>query len=531
MRREVGTVYLVGAGPGDARLLTVRAAELLQKADVVALDALVSRDIAALIPKSTQVVYVGKRAAAHSLPQEKINQLLIDEAKQGKLVVRLKGGDPFVFGRGGEEAEELVAAGVPVEIVPGISSSIAGPAYAGIPVTHRSYATSVTLVTAHEADSGSTGIKWPALAQLDGTIVFMMGFANLPNIVHKLMEHGMPSDRGCAVISKGTRPDQRSVAGTLRNIEGLVAEAKLETPALIVVGDVVKLRESINWFETKPLFGKRVVVTRAREQASELKLLLEDSGADVLQFPTIEIVPPADFDSLDVAVDEKFDWLIFTSTNGVQSFFERLFAKGKDVRALAGTKIAAVGQSTAEDLRRRGINPDVVPERFISTELLPLLAEDQRGIRTAVVRAEEGREELLDELRRRGGEVHLAVAYRTVAVAEGLEELRASLDAIDVVTFTSASTVDNFFGKLSEDERRRVLTRATIASIGATTSEAIRKYGKEPDVVAEKATIQALHDAVIHDGLERSAVHAAPRPRELDGEHRRPAPPQLPRDG
>ena len=497
MRPQVGRVYLVGAGPGDAGLLTLRAAELLQKADLVALDALVSKDIAAMIPKTAEIVYVGKRAAAHALPQDKINQLLIDEARKGKLVVRLKGGDPFVFGRGGEEAEELVAAGVPVEIVPGISSAIAGPAYAGIPVTHREHATSVTLVTAHEADSGSTGIKWPALAQLDGTIVFMMGFANLPTIVHRLMEFGMSPDRGCAVISKGTRPDQRTVSGTLRNIEMQVAEAKLETPALIVVGDVVKLRDSINWFESKPLFGKRIVVTRAREQASELKRLLEDSGADVIQFPTIEIAPPASWDSLDAAMTQTFDWLVFTSSNGVQAFFDRLFAAGKDVRALAGTKIAAVGQATANDLRARGIAPDVVPERFISTELLPLLAADQRGIRTAVVRAEEGRDELLDELRRRGGDVHLAVAYRTVAVEYDAAELRDLLDAIDVVTFTSASTVDNFFSRLSEDERRRVLERARLASIGPTTSEAIRRYGKEPEIVAEKATIEALVQSIL----------------------------------
>ncbi len=495
MRETVGTVFLVGAGPGDARLLTLRAAELLAKADVVALDALVSRDIVAMIPKTTEIVYVGKRAGAHAVPQDKTNQLLIDEAKKGRMVVRLKGGDPFVFGRGGEEAQELVAAGVPIEIVPGISSAIAGPAYAGIPVTHRDHATSVTLVTAHESE-GSTGIKWSALAQLDGTIVFMMGFANLPTIVHKLMEHGMSPHRGCAVISKATRFDQRSIAGSLRNIEMIVRETKLETPALIVVGDVVDLRESINWFESKPLFGKRIVVTRARDQASELKRLFEDSGAQVLQFPTIEITAPESLDSLDRAIDEPFDWLIFTSTNGVQFFFERLFAKGKDVRALGSPKVAAVGQTTAEELRKRGIAPDVVPQRFISSELLPLLAEDQRGIRTAVVRAEEGRDELLDELRRRGGEVHLAVAYRTIAADYDLNDLRESIDSIDVVTFTSASTVDNFYGKLTEDERRRVNERALIASIGSMTTDAIRRYGKDPDVVAESATIQALHDAV-----------------------------------
>jgi uroporphyrinogen III methyltransferase/synthase len=492
-----GKVFLVGAGPGDARLLTLRAAELLERADLVALDALVSPDIAARIPRATEVVYVGKRAGAHALPQEQINRLLVDEAKKGKLVVRLKGGDPFVFGRGGEEAEELLAAGVPVEIVPGISSAIAGPAYAGIPVTHRTYSTSVTLVTAHEADSGSTGIQWSALAQLDGTIVFMMGFANLPNICHKLIEHGMSGDRGCAVISKATRFDQRTVAGTLRTIEARVAEAKLETPALIVVGDVVNLHETLNWFESKPLFGKRIVVTRAREQTSELKRLLEEAGAQVLQFPTIEIAPPESWESLDRAIATRYDWLVFTSTNGVAAFFQRLFALGKDVRALAGTKVAAVGQSTAEDLRARGLNPDVVPERFISTELLPLLPGDQRGIRTAVIRAEQGREELLDELRRRGGEVDLAVAYRTVAVDRGLDELHD----VDVITFTSASTVDNFFAKASPG-------RALLASIGPTTSEAIRRHGHAPHVEAKNATIQALHDAILECGGNASVLHS-----------------------
>lgn len=498
-QEKVGKVYLVGAGPGDARLLTLRAAELIAKADLVALDALVSRDIAAMIPKGTDVVYVGKRASAHALPQDQINQLLVDEAKKGKMVVRLKGGDPFVFGRGGEEAEELVAAGVPVEVIPGISSSIAGPAYAGIPVTHRAYATSVTLVTAHEADSGSTGIKWPALAQLDGTIVFMMGFANLPTIVNRLMEHGMSPDRGCAVVSKGTRHDQRTVAGTLRNIEALVAAANLETPALIVVGDVVKLRETINWFEERPLFGKRVVVTRAREQASELRRMLEDSGAQVLQFPTIEIAPPASWDSLDQVIDSRYDCLVFTSTNGVQNYFQRLLAKGKDARALAGTTVAAVGQSTADELRARGINPDLVPERYISTELLPMLAEDQRGIRTALVRAEEGRDELLNELRRRGGEVDLGVAYRTIAADYDLDELRDLIarDSIDVVTFTSASTVDHFFEKLSEEERAKIKARAQMVTIGATTTEALAKYGKAPDAVAAKATIPEMHEAVL----------------------------------
>ena len=474
-----GIVYLVGAGPGDPGLLTRRAADVIARADLVALDALVSPEIAALV--TCERVYVGKRSSAHTLPQDQINQLLIDEAKKGKRVVRLKGGDPFVFGRGGEEAEDLVKAGVAFEVVPGISSAIAGPAYAGIPVTHRDHATSVTLVTGHESDE-STGVDWEALSRMHGTLVFLMGFANLPLIASKL-----PRDRRVAVISKGTTKQQRTVTGTLADIEQKVAEAKLETPALIVVGDVVKLHDVINWFETKPLFGKRIVVTRAREQASELKRLLEEAGAQVVQFPTIEIVPPPSWESLDRVIDALPDYqsVIFTSTNGVKFFFERLAAKGKDSRALACCMIAAVGETTANDLRAHGIIADLVPEKFISTELLPLLEADQRGIRTAVIRAAEGRDDLIDELRKRGGDVDLGIAYQTRA-AEGTIE-----GAFDVVTFTSASTVDNFFAKGVS------VNGAILASIGPVTSEAIVRHGRRPDIEAPSASIEALRDAIV----------------------------------
>jgi uroporphyrinogen III methyltransferase / synthase len=495
-----GKVFLVGAGPGDPGLLTQRAAELIASADLVALDALVSRDIAAKIPKSAEVVYVGKRASAHSLPQDQINQLLVDEARKGRRVVRLKGGDPFVFGRGGEEAEELVAAGVPVEVVPGISSSIAGPAYAGIPVTHRSYATSLTLVTGHEADE-STGIKWNALAQLDGTIVFMMGLGNLPAIVRNLIANGASPDRPVAVISKATTREQRSVTGTLINIEQIVNESQIATPALIVVGDVVRMHNVINWFETKPLFGRRIVVTRAREQASELRRMLEESGANVLQFPTIEIAPPESWDSLDRVIDGRYELYVFTSVNGVKFFFERLFARGRDARIFANAKVAAVGDTTAAELRARGIAPDIVPDKFQSIALLPLVPH---GVRTAVIRAAEGREELIDELRKRGSEVDLGIAYRTKAADYDLDELRASLSALDAVTFTSASTVEHFFGKLTPEERAAVAQRAVLASIGPTTSEAIRKLGFEPSIEAKNATIAALHDAVVAALARRS---------------------------
>jgi uroporphyrinogen III methyltransferase/synthase len=487
-----GKVFLIGAGPGDPGLLTLRAAEIIARADFIAIDALVSDAIADRVPKSADVVYVGKRASKHALPQDQINQLLIDEAKKGKTVVRLKGGDPFVFGRGGEEAEELAAAGVVFEIVPGISSALAGPAYAGIPVTHRSYATSLTLVTGHEADA-STGIKWEALAQLDGTIVFLMGFGNLATIGEKLTANGVSSDRRVAVISKATTPEQRTITGTLANIEGLVAAANLPTPALIVVGEVVKLHDVINWFESKPLFGKRIVVTRAREQASELKRLFEESGATVIQFPTIEIAPPESYDSLDAAIDERFDWLVFTSINGVSVFFERLFAKREDVRGLAGIRIACVGETTAAALRSRGIAPDLVPDKFMSSALIPHFDADLHRVRIAVVRAAEGRDEFIQEMRNRGAEVHLAVAYRTIPVAANAAELHD----IDVVTFTSASTVDNFFAM------NPAIGDALLASIGPTTSDALRKHGREPNIEAPTASTQALHDAVVHAETRR----------------------------
>ncbi len=481
-----GKVFLVGAGPGDPGLLTMRAAELIARAEFIAIDALISDEIAARVNNSAEVVYVGKRANKHALPQEQINQLLIDEAKKGKMVVRLKGGDPFVFGRGGEEAEDLVAAGVPFEVVPGISSALAGPAYAGIPVTHRSYATSLTLVTGHESDT-STGIKWGALAQLDGTIVFLMGFANLPAISKNLIANGASPDRPVAVISNATRPSQRTVTGTLATIEAKVAEARLPTPALIVVGDVVKLHDVINWFESKPLFGKRIVVTRAREQASDLKRLFEESGATVVEFPTIAIAAPESFESLDFAVDARFDWLVFTSSNGVNAWFERLLLKKKDARALTETRVACVGESTAASLRAHGIVADLVPDKFMSSALIPLFAADLHGVRIAVIRAAEGRDEFIEEMRKRGADVHLAVAYRTVPVLSNAD----ALHEIDVVTFTSASTVDNFFATTTDT------ANALLASIGPTTSEAIRKQGRQPDLESASASIQSLHDAVV----------------------------------
>jgi uroporphyrinogen III methyltransferase/synthase len=291
------------------------------------------------------------------------------------------------------------------------------------------------------------------------------------------------------VISKATTAEQRTVSGTLATIEAKLATANLPTPALIVVGDVVKMHDVINWFETKPLFGKRIVVTRAREQASDLKRLFEESGASVIQFPTISIAPPESFESLDFAIDARFDWLVFTSTNGVAAYFERLFSKGHDVRRLAGMRVACVGDTTASALRGRGLAPDLVPEKFMSSALIPHFGGDQKGVRIAVVRAAEGRDEFTDEMRRRGAEVHLAVAYRNVPVAANADQLHD----VDVVTFTSASTVDNFFAAIGDQP----FDSALLASIGPMTSEAIRRQGRQADIEAGNASIQALHDAVV----------------------------------
>ncbi|HUF17145.1 MAG TPA: uroporphyrinogen-III C-methyltransferase [Thermoanaerobaculia bacterium] len=495
-----GKVFLVGAGPGDAALLTLRAAELLSRAEVVVIDALVSPEILAMIPSKAEIIDAGKRASAHTLPQDRTNALLVEKGREGKQVVRLKGGDPFIFGRGGEEAEELRRNGIPFEVVPGISSAIAGPAYAGIPVTHRSHATSVTLITGHESDD-STGIPWSSLAGAKGTIVFLMGMANLPMIASRLMEEGMAREMPVAVISRATTPHQQTVTGTLESIASAVKKADLPTPALIVVGEVVSVRENVSWFENRPLFGRTIVVTRAREQASELKKLLEEAGGRVLQFPTIEIVPPASFDSLDSIIEDlaSYDWLIFTSVNGVQSFFHRLHSKDLDARALSSSRIAAVGQTTAALLLDRGIRADLVPDKFQSIALLPLLPQDQSGVRTAVIRAAVGRNEVIDELRARGGTVDLGIAYETRATTAIRDELVALLEAgsIDCVTFTSASTVDHFFENLSEEQSRRLTEKAALASIGPTTSEAIRSRGARVDVEADEASVPALAGAVI----------------------------------
>jgi len=393
---RLGKVYLVGAGPGDPGLLTIKGKECLEQADVVLYDYLANPALLRHAPDQAERIYVGRRGRGHYQDQAEINRLLIERAKAGQVVVRLKGGDPFVFGRGGEEAEAVAAAGVAFEIVPGVTAAVAVPAYAGIPVTHRTLASTVTFVTGHEDPSKQTTVMdWPKLAATSGTLVFMMGMKTLPMIVRRLMEEGRSPVTPVAAVRWGTRADQHTVIGTLQDIVVKAEQARLEPPTVIVVGEVVKLREQLNWFEKRPLFGKRIVLTRAREQAREFSQLLAAYGAEPIEAPTIQIVPPVSWQAIDQAIDRvgEYDWLIFTSVNGVTPFMDRLHRASKDSRALAHLRICAIGPRTAEEVARYGLTPDLVPSEFQAEGVLTVLAgRDLRGKKILIPRAEVARE-------------------------------------------------------------------------------------------------------------------------------------------
>ena len=497
-----GRVYLVGAGPGDPGLLTLRGREVLALAEVVVYDALVSPRLLDYAPPAAERVYVGKRSSKHTLSQENINRLLVERAGRGKCVVRLKGGDPYVFGRGGEEALALVEAGLEFEVVPGVTAAVAAAAYAGIPVTHRKLASSVGLVTGHEADDKEdSALDWDALARWKGTLVFYMGVANLPTIAGNLLRHGLRPETPAAVIHWGTTPRQRVVTGDLRSLPGLVEAAGITAPALILVGAVVALRERLNWFERRPLFGRRIVVTRSRAQASELAANLEALGAEVIEAPAIRIEPAEDATGLRQAVADRdaFDWIVFTSTNGVDAYFETLAGMGLDARALAGRRIAAIGPATAERLARLGIRADLQPERFTGAAVAAALAagQDLAGVRILLPRADIAPKELTEALASKGALVREVVAYRTVPDLSNVETVSRMLAAneIDWLTFTSSSTVQNFVDAVGRD--RVKASRARIASIGPTTSATLRSFGLEPAVEADPHTIPALIDAIV----------------------------------
>ncbi len=494
-----GKVYLVGAGPGDPGLLTLKGKECLERAHVVLYDYLANPALLRFASPTAERIYVGRRGRGQYQEQEAINRLIIDRAKAGQLVVRLKGGDPFVFGRGGEEAEAVAAAGIDFEVVPGVTAAVAVPAYAGIPVTHRTLASTVTIVTGHEDPAkGTTVIDWPKLASMAGTLVFMMGMKTLPSIVARLLEDGRAPETPVAAVRWGTRAEQRTVVGTLRDIVALAERAKLEPPTVIVVGEVVRLRNQLNWFEKRPLFGRRIVITRAQEQAKEFSDLLAALGAEPVEVPTIQLVPPETWEGIDreIARLPDYQWLIFTSVNGVIPFMARLQAAGKDSRSLAHLRICAIGPRTAQELGQYGVTPDVVPAQYQAEGLLAVLTNEVlRGKRVLIPRAETARELLPDQLRERGASVVVIPVYRTVVPSVDLGFLEAQIEEerIDAVTFTSSSTVRHFVDLVGGAEAaRRLGSKTRIACIGPITAKTAVEFGLTVSIMAKDNTIPAL---------------------------------------
>ena len=503
--KKKGTVFLVGAGPGDPGLLTIRAKECIEKADVLVYDYLANEIFLEYAKPDAELIYVGKKAGSHTKTQDEINSIICEKALAGLMVTRLKGGDPFIFGRGGEEAQELLKAGVSFEIVPGITSAISVPAYAGIPLTHRDHTATVAFVTGHEDPSkDQSGISWEKLSTGVGTIVFLMGIGNLKNICQELIKNGRSPETPVAIIHRGTHPGQRTVTGTLKDIYETAQKEKIKPPGIIIVGDVVGLRKELNWFETRPLFGKKIVVTRAREQASSFLAGLREHGADCIEFPTIEIVPPEDWGPLDRSIEDigNYTWLLFTSVNGVKYFFKRLYDKGKDVRSLGDIKVGAIGPKTAEAVREYGIIPDLVPSQYRAEAVIEAFKKFRADdLKILLPRASKAREILPDELEKMGAQIDVIDAYSTVMPGNKVEKVMKMLETneIDMITFTSSSTVTNFM-EMFGDKGTQVKTwlkDVDIASIGPVTSETAKKTGLNITVEPADYTIDALTDAIV----------------------------------
>ncbi len=507
-----GKVYLIGAGPGDPGLLTLKGKRCLEEADVVIYDYLVDQRILTYTRSEAELIYAGKKSGGDSIPQAEINRLMIEWANGGRVVARLKGGDPFLFGRGGEEAEELVAANVPFEVVPGVTSALAVPAYAGIPVSHREYASAVAIVSGHkEVWENAPHLNWATLAGVGGTLIFLMGTRQLRHNMQRLINHGLPASTPVALIRWGTRPDQEVLTGTVETIADLAAERRFEPPAIAVVGEVVHLRERLRWFDTKPLFGRRIVITRPRVQASRFGELLEQQGAEVFQFPTIETVPVASYAQLDAALDKlsAYHWLIFTSVNGVQYFFSRLRARQQDIRSLGTVRIAAIGPETARTVEALHLRVDVMPEEYRAEALFTVLG-NVNGQRILLPRATIARAVLPQELRAMGAQVDEIPVYQTIRPQNGRpEELRELLKEgkIDLVTFTSSSTVRNFVALFPEDNPSVLLGKTRVGCIGPITADTAREFGLEVAIQPRTYTIPAFAEAIVqYFSSQQSAV-------------------------
>ena len=503
MDKTNGKIYLIGAGPGDPGLITVKAAECIKTADVVVYDYLAAPALLSYAREDAEIIYVGKKGGDHTLTQDKINELLAQKGEEGHVVARLKGGDPFIFGRGGEEAEFLIKRSIDFEVVPGVTSAIAAPAYAGIPLTHRDYTSSVSLITGHEDPLKETSsIQWDCFAKSGSTLVFLMGVKNLPNIVTQLTANGKSPQTPVALVRWGTTTQQETVTGTLENIVEKVKEARLKPPAIIVVGEVVSLRENMKWFENKPLFGKKIVVTRARVQASGLVDKLRQLGAHCVEIPTIKVVAPKDNTPLVDAVKslDRYEWIIFTSVNGVKYFFKTLFAQGLDVRALGNHQFACIGPVTRDELEKFGIISDVLPETYRAESVVEAFKD--RGIdgkKILLPRAMEARTILPEELRNMGADVHEVTAYETQQVSNAKDELMEQLKDgdIDMVTFTSSSTVKNFMALIPEQDRVPLLSEVIHACIGPITEDTAISMGLTPQIVADTYTIDGLVDVIV----------------------------------
>jgi uroporphyrinogen III methyltransferase/synthase len=484
------TVYLVGAGPGDPGLMTVRALELIAAADVIVYDRLIPDGALDGARSEAELIYVGKEGGGVSVAQSEIDELLVTHGRAGRHVVRLKGGDPFVFGRGGEEAEVLREEGISFEVIPGVTAGVAASAYAGIPVTHRDLASAVAFVTGHE-DPGKpeSALEWDALARFPGTLVVYMGVRQLPTITERLQAAGRPADEPAAVVERGTLPGQRMVVATLGTVAQSASERGIRAPAISIFGAVAALAEQLGWWQSPPLAGRTVAVTRARAQASGLARRMRALGAAVVEVPAIRIVPlqgPAP----DL---ERFDTVCLTSPNGVELLFERLRAAGRDARAFAGVRVAAIGPGTARALEAHGIRADIVPEQFVAESLVQALA-DVPVRRALIARAAEARDVLPQALRERGAEVEVVALYETVAEPVSAEQL-SSLEQADYVTFTSSSTVRNFFDAVGNG----LSERTRLVSIGPVTSATMRELGVEPHVEAEQHDIDGLVEALVRD--------------------------------
>lgn len=492
-----GKVILVGAGPGDEGLLTLRGKEWLERADVVLYDHLANKRLLRFAPPGTEIIYAGKKAGQATLSQEQINALMIDHAKQGRTVVRLKGGDPFIFGRGGEETEACTEAGIPFIVVPGVTSPIGVAAYAGIPLTHRDCSSTLSIITgSNEKGNEDAHIDWEKIASRSGTLVFLMGARKLKHIADNLMQYGKSPDTPIAVIQWGTTHRQKTWTGTLATIVDIAAREAIKPPALTLVGEVVNQKPHTNWYETLPLFGKTVAVTRPEKQSESFIHALLERGAEPFVFPVIEIVPPEDWGPLDTAIEnlESYDGLIFTSVNGVKFFMRRLKEKGKDVRELKGLRLYAIGPKTEQAVNALGISVDVVPESYVAESLVESLGkENLGGKRFLLPRAAVARETLPDQLRERGAHIDVPPAYRTVKPATDTTELARRLKegSLHAVTFTSSSTVTHFL-QLVGDDLRPLLKNVAIACIGPVTAKTAEKAGLKVDLMADEYTVSGL---------------------------------------